>query len=83
MNIQKKMTKKEFRNNADAVLMNLNLEVLPFKDGDEGEKKIRISKAEINPLYFCRVYLPHYFNHPPATFHYELIKHLENGSEQY
>ncbi len=82
MNIQKKMTKKEFRNNADAVLMNLNLEVLPFKDGDEGEKKNRISKAEINPLYFCRVYLPHYFNHPPATFHHELIKHLENGSEQ-
>ena len=36
MNIQKKMTKKEFRNNADAVLMNLNLEVMPFNDADDG-----------------------------------------------
>ena len=63
MNIQKKMTKKEFRNNADAVLMNLNLEVLPFNDVDEDQQKRRVSKAEKDPLYFCRKYLPHYFNH--------------------
>ena len=81
MNIQKKMTKKEFRNNADAVLMNLNLEVLPFNDVDEDQQKRRVIKAEKDPLYFCRKYLPHYFNHPPATFHHELIKHLEHGQE--
>jgi predicted phage terminase large subunit-like protein len=81
MNIQKKMTKKQFRNDADAVLMNLNIEVLPFKDGDEGQQKRRRSKAEKDPLYFCRVYLPHYFNHPPAAFHHELLKYLDSNAQ--
>ncbi len=81
MNIQKKMTKKQFRNDADAVLMNLNLEVLPFKDGDEDQQKRRRSKAEKDPLYFCKVYLPHYFNHPPAAFHRELLKYLEDNAQ--
>ena len=82
MNIQKKMTKKEFRNKADAVLMNLNLEVMPFSNLDKGQQSKRISRAEKEPLYFCRTYLPHYFNHPPAAFHHELIKHLENEPER-
>jgi predicted phage terminase large subunit-like protein len=77
MNIQKKMTKKKFRDDADVVLMNLNLEVLPFKDKEEIQQSRRKSKAEQDPLYFCRAYLPHYFNHPPAAFHRELINYLE------
>jgi predicted phage terminase large subunit-like protein len=82
MNIQKKMTKKDFRNNADAVLMNLNLEVLPFSDRDESLQESRKRRAEKDPLYFCRVYLPHYFNHPPAAFHHELIQFLEPRVDQ-
>jgi len=77
MNIQKKMTKKDFRNNADAVLMNLNLEVLPFADENGGLQESRKRRAEHDPIYFCRVYLPHYFNNPPAAFHHELIQLLE------
>ncbi len=79
MNIQKKMTKKEFRNGADAVLMNLNLEVLPFNDMDGSQQKTRLERAEKDPLYFCRAYLPHYFNYPPATFHHQIIQQLEHG----
>jgi predicted phage terminase large subunit-like protein len=82
MNIQKKMTRKEFRTNADAVLMNLNLEVLPFKDANEEQQKGRRERAEKDPLYFCRAYLPHYFNYPPASFHHELIKLLETRPDQ-
>lgn len=81
MNIQKKMTKKDFRNNADTVLMNLNLEVLPFTDEEGGQQESRKARAEKDPLYFCRVYLPHYFNNPPAAFHHELIQLLEQMPE--
>jgi len=77
MNFQKKMTKKDFRSRADAVLMNLNLEVLPFIDEDEGKQGERKRQAERDPLYFCRTYLPHYFSYPPAAFHHELIQLLE------
>ncbi len=39
-------------------------------------------RAEADPLYFCRTYLPHYFTHVPARFHYELVRLLEQrGSE--
>lgn len=78
MNIQRKMTKKEFRTNADAVLMNLSMEVLPFIDDQEGLQADRLRRAESDPLYFCRNYLPHYFNFPPARFHRELIELLED-----
>lgn len=78
MNIQRKMTKQDFRKNANAVLTNLNLEVLPFTDEVEGLQESRIRRAERDPLYFCRVYLPHYFNHPPAVFHHKLVQLLEH-----
>ena len=52
MNIQKKMTKKDFRNNADAVLMNLNLEVLPFTDEHEGLQESRKRRAEQRSYLF-------------------------------
>ncbi len=81
MNIQKKMTKNAFRQQADAVLMNLNLEVLPFAAEDESLRASRIGQAEKDPLHFCRVYLPHYFNQPPAPFHRELIRLLECGTD--
>jgi predicted phage terminase large subunit-like protein len=77
MNMQRKMTKKEFRQYADAVLMKLTMEVLPFVDDDDGQQANRLRRAEADPLYFCRMYLPHYFNCPPAAFHRELIQLLE------
>lgn len=81
MNIQKKMTKKEFRANADGVLTHLTMEVLPFVDDHEGGQMSRLRRAEVDPLYFCRTYLPHYFNYPPAAFHRELIQLLEQRPE--
>lgn len=81
MNIQKKMTKKEFRQRADGILMHLNMEVLPFVDEGEEQQANRRRRAEADPLYFCRLYLPHYFNYPPAAFHREMIHLLEERPE--
>lgn len=77
MILQKKMTKKDFRQRADEILMRLSLEVWPFEDRREGQREQRLRRAAADPLYFCRVYLPHYFSKPPAPFHYELVEMLE------
>lgn len=77
MILQKKMTKKDFRRRADEILMRLSLEVLPFEDRREGQREQRLRRAAADPLYFCRVYLPHYFDRPPAPFHFELVELLE------
>ncbi len=77
MNIQKKMSRAEFRSQADAVLMQLNFEVLPFVDEREEQQAARLRRAEADPLYFCRMYLPHYFQFPPAVFHRDMIQLLE------
>jgi hypothetical protein len=74
---QKMNRKPEFRKELDVILMNLNLEVLPFTDENEDQKKRRLWRAEKDVLFFCRLYLPHYFNMPPASFHFELLNRLE------
>jgi predicted phage terminase large subunit-like protein len=77
MTLNKKLTKTEFRKRADKILMRLSLEVMPFWADSEAKQKQRLERAEHDPLYFCRTYLPHYFAHAPAPFHYELVRLLE------
>jgi predicted phage terminase large subunit-like protein len=77
MTLKKKMTKTEFRQRADEILMRLSLEVTPFWPENEEQQQKRLTKAAADPLYFCRTYLPHYFSHAPAPFHYELVAMLE------
>jgi hypothetical protein len=77
MNLNKKLTKSVFRQKADRILMRLSMDVTPFWEDTEEKREQRIKKAEADPLYFCRTYLPHYFSHAPAPFHYELIRFLE------
>jgi len=81
MTLKKKLTKTEFRQRADAILMRLSLEVTPFWDEREAKQEERRARAAADPLYFCRTYLPHYFSHAPAPFHYELVKMLEERGE--
>jgi len=77
MTLKKKLTRTEFRKRADDILMRLSLEVEPFwQDSDEKQQQ-RLQRAAADPLYFCRTYLPHYFSHVPAPFHYELVRLLE------
>jgi predicted phage terminase large subunit-like protein len=78
MNLKKKLTKTEFRQRADDILLRLSLEVTPFWEDTDAKRESRLSRAAADPLYFCRTYLPHYFTHAPAAFHYELIKLLED-----
>jgi predicted phage terminase large subunit-like protein len=82
MTLKKKLTQKEFRRKADEILARLSLEVMPFWEDSEEKRLRRLRRAEADPLYFCRTYLPHYFTHVPARFHYELVRLLEQrGSE--
>lgn len=81
MNLKKKLTKSAFRQKADRILMRLSMEVTPFGGDTREKRERRLQKAEADPLYFCRTYLPHYFSHPPAPFHYELIRFMEDRGE--
>ena len=80
MTLKKKLTKTEFRKRADDILMRLSLDVEPFWQESEEKQAQRLKRAAADPLYFCRTYLPHYFSHLPAPFHYELVKLLEKRS---
>jgi predicted phage terminase large subunit-like protein len=77
MTLKSKLTKREFRQKADELLMRLSMEVTPFWQDSQEKREERLGKAEADPLFFCRTYLPHYFSHAPAPFHYELVKLLE------
>ncbi len=81
MNLKKKYTKAEFRQRADEILLRLSLEVTPFWEDTPEKQGQRLGRAAVDPLYFCRTYLPHYFSHLPAPFHYELVELLEKRGE--
>jgi len=51
--------------------------VTPFWPEGETKQQKRLERAAADPLYFCRTYLPHYFSHAPAPFHYELVAMME------
>ncbi len=82
MTLKKKLTKAEFRQRVDEILMRLTLEVTPFREDSEERQEKRRSRAAADPLYFCRKYLPHYFDKAPAPFHYELAGFLEQRGEE-
>ena len=77
MTLNKKLTKSEFRQRADKILMRLALDVMPFRGDSEDKQKQRLERAARDPLYFCRTYLPHYFAHAPAPFHHDLVQLLQ------
>ncbi|MGQ9687287.1 MAG: phage terminase large subunit [Desulfobaccales bacterium] len=81
MNLNKKLTKSVFRQKADRILMRLSMEVTPFWENSREKREQRWERAAADPMYFCRTYLPHYFSHAPAPFHYELIRFLEERGE--
>ena len=58
MTLTKKLTKSEFRQRADKILMCLSLEVTPFWADSEEKHKQRIERAAGDPLYFCRTISP-------------------------
>ncbi len=82
MTLKKKLTKAEFRQRADDILMRLSLEVTPFWEDSAEKQETRRSRAAADPLYFCRTYLPHYFAKTPAPFHYELVGLLEQQTAE-
>jgi predicted phage terminase large subunit-like protein len=81
MKLNKKLTKSAFRQKADRILMRLSMDVTPFWEDTPEKREQRLKRAEADPLYFCRTYLPHYFSHAPAVFHYELVRFMEERGE--
>lgn len=81
MTLKKKLTKRDFRQKADDIIMRLTMEVTPFWGDSPEKREQRLKRAAADPLYFCRTYLPHYFSVTPAPFHFELVRLLEEGSE--
>jgi predicted phage terminase large subunit-like protein len=81
MTLKKKLTRTEFRQRADEILVRLSLEVTPFWEDSQSKREQRLNRAAADPLYFCRTYLPHYFSHIPAPFHYDLVGRLEERRE--
>ncbi|MBW1951468.1 MAG: phage terminase large subunit [Deltaproteobacteria bacterium] len=77
MTLKRKLTRTEFRQRVDEILIRLNLEVTSFLPETEGQREDRLQRAARDPLFFCKTYLPHYFSQAPAPFQYELVKLLE------
>ncbi len=65
-----------YRQRAAEVVSRLRGEVTAFGPGDPPQAE-RLARAAADPLWFCQTYLPHYFSHPFAPFHRELIALLE------
>ena len=72
----RKMTSARFRQRAAQVVGRLAMEAGCFGPQDPPRAERRARAAD-DPLYFCRAYLPHYFSHPFASFHRELVGLLQ------
>lgn len=72
MPVARRITTAAYRRRSQEVLELLRSEVSAFGPGDPLPEK-RLQRARRDPLHFCRLYLPHYFNCTFAGFHRELI----------
>lgn len=71
----RKMSAARFRQRAAEVVGRLHTEAGAFGP-DDPSPQVRKSRAAEDPLYFCRLYLPHYFCDAFAPFHHELVELL-------
>jgi len=75
--LRQKLTKAQFRRRAVQVMRFLQSEHRLFPEDAPEKQRARILRAESDPFYFFRTYLPHYFKLRFARFHYELVSLLE------
>lgn len=71
----KRLSASAYRLRANQVVARLRNEVGAFGP-DAPPQAERLARAAADPLYFCQTYLPHYFSHPFAPFHRELVELL-------
>ncbi len=68
----RRITAGDYRQRADEVVRTLRYEVGAF--GPQApDRAERLARAAEDPFYFFATYLPHYFSHPFAPFHRELL----------
>jgi len=45
------------------------------------ERSERVERSKVDPFFFYKTYLPHYFQNKPAQFHYDLVKLFEQSHD--
>ncbi len=71
----RRLTTSAFRRRAAEVVGILRNEVGAFGPEDPPRTE-RLARAQADPFWFFQTYLPHYFSHPFAPFHRELLELL-------
>ena len=66
-----KITEKKYNQWASGLKKWISESVSPFADDTPAKRAQRKRKAKNNLLFFCKCYLPHYFNSPFGEFHNE------------
>lgn len=72
-----KLSKSDWEKRRESVLAKMRAEAKPFPDTSEKARRDRRQKAESDPFWFFKTYLPHYFMVDSPLFHHDLIELLE------
>jgi len=75
----KKLTQRQYDKLAEKLVKQVQQEVKPFADDSAEAKAERKRKAREDLLYFCKTYLPHYFNETWESGH----KYMAEGIKKW
>ena len=75
------ITKSEIRRRIERVRRLIHQKATPFSDVSDKAKEQRKKRSLEDPLFFCKTYLPHYFELDFAPFHKELFEYTEIPDE--
>ena len=73
MRAKPQITELRFERAFDDLRRQVAAAVSPFGDRDASAKAGRLARAEGDFAFFCRTYLPHYFDADPAPFHCQIV----------
>ncbi|MEP0004570.1 MAG: hypothetical protein ABJ387_03550 [Balneola sp.] len=72
---------REYKKRAEGLLQRIRQEVKPFADDTTEGKANRRAKAKADLFYFCKTYLPHYFDGPFESGHEEIKQGLKKKNK--
>jgi predicted phage terminase large subunit-like protein len=64
-----RLTQGKMFRRLDELERRAELQATGFEDDSPTKREARVERALVDPLYFCRTYLPHWFRSEPAEFH--------------
>ncbi len=75
------ITDKQYQKKYEELIKSIHQEVKPFTDDSDEAKKNRRKKASKDLLYFCKTYLPDYFEYDFEQGHYDIEGALTNWNK--